>query len=108
MGYIDITPTALSRRLAESPAPRLIDVRERWEWDVAHLTGAELMPISEMRDWMQRLAPEDEVVFYCHTGRRSAMVCQYLASALGFRRLANLDGGIDAWSQTVDPTLRRY
>ncbi len=107
-GYIDITPTELAQRMESGQAPRLIDIRERWEWDVAHIAGAELLPLSEMHDWGPGLDQGQELVFYCHTGRRSAMLCQYLASVQGFGQLVNLAGGIEAWALAVEPGMRRY
>ena len=56
---------------------------------------------------MEELNREDEVVVLCHTGVRSGMVAQWLR-AQGFERAWNLQGGIDAWALTVDPTLKRY
>jgi rhodanese-related sulfurtransferase len=47
------------------------------------------------------------MVVFCHTGVRSGMVTQWLRQQ-GFDRAWNLQGGIDAWARTVDPTLRRY
>jgi rhodanese-related sulfurtransferase len=103
-----LSVTQLAERLAAGQAPRLIDVREAWEHELASLPGAELMPLSEMQSWWQALDRHEELVFYCHTGRRSAMVCEYLASAEGFDKLLNLEGGIAAWSREVDPSVPRY
>ena len=102
-----LTPEELSRRITDGTAPRIIDVRESFEWDIAHIEGAELMALSEIREWWQALDPEEEIVFYCHTGRRSASVCAALA-AEGFGNLINLEGGIEAWSLRVDPQVPRY
>jgi rhodanese-related sulfurtransferase len=103
-----LTPRALADRLAAGSPPRLVDVREPWEHALASLPGAELRPLSEMADWWQELDPEQEIVFYCHTGRRSGMVCEYLSRAEGFHHVLNLEGGIDAWSREVDPLVPRY
>jgi len=60
---------------------------------------------SELR--VEELNPDDEIVVYCHQGVRSAAVANYLRG-LGFRDVKNLEGGLDLWSRTVDPTMRRY
>jgi adenylyltransferase/sulfurtransferase len=103
-----MSPRQLAERLEAGTAPRLIDVREPWEHDLAKLPGAELKPLSEMQAWWPELDQDDEIVFYCHTGRRSGMVCAYLSDVEGFRHLHNLEGGIEAWSLTVDPAVPRY
>ena len=106
--YGRLTVQQLAERMASGSPPRLIDLREPWEHDLASLPGAELKPLSEMQSWWTELDVHEELVLHCHTGRRSAMVCQYLASAEGFDRLYNLEGGIDAWSREVDPGVPRY
>jgi adenylyltransferase/sulfurtransferase len=87
----------------------LLDVREPDEWQKARIEGAQLVPLGqlearlgELSDWKER-----RVVAHCHHGGRSARACQVLAGA-GFRHVANLVGGIEAWSLTVDPAVPRY
>jgi sulfur-carrier protein adenylyltransferase/sulfurtransferase len=87
---------------------RLIDVREGREWDYCRIEGAELMPLSQIQEWSQRISPNGgPYVVYCHTGVRSLMACRRLA-ALGVERLINMRGGIDRWSQQVDSSIPRY
>jgi rhodanese-related sulfurtransferase len=97
----------LADRVADGTAPRTIDVREPYEWSIAHLDGAELRPLSEIRRWWRELDPAEEIVFYCHHGVRSANVCRVLA-AEGFSKLSSLDGGINAWAAEIDPAMARY
>ena len=87
----------------------LLDVREPAEWETAQIEGARLLPLgelearlSELHDWRER-----RVVIHCHHGGRSAHACEVLQAA-GFRDVANLAGGIEAWSLTVDPAVPRY
>ena len=101
-------PRELAQRRAAGTAPRLIDIREPWEWERAHIAGAELKPLSQFHAWRAELDPGAEVVFHCHTGRRSAMLCAYLAEAEGFTAVWNLEGGIALWSLTVDPGVPQY
>jgi rhodanese-related sulfurtransferase len=100
-------PEELSRLLAEGQAPRVIDVREAYEWRIAHVEGTELLPLSEIQSWWRDLDPSEEIVFLCHHGNRSASVCRALAVE-GFTSLINLEGGIDAWADRVDSSLRKY
>lgn len=87
----------------------LLDVREPDEWEIARIEGARLLPLGELEgrvaelgDWRERL-----VVVHCHHGGRSARACQILQQH-GFTRVENLRGGIEAWSQAVDPSVPRY
>ncbi len=88
---------------------RLIDVRENEEWEHCKIEGAELIPLSEWQDrWQQILAnPEETIVVYCHHGMRSASAVQFLLG-FGFKSVQNLEGGIDAWSRTIDPEVPTY
>jgi rhodanese-related sulfurtransferase len=93
-------------RASEAP-PALIDVREPWEHAIAHLDEATLLPLGQIHEWAPALDKEADFVIVCHHGQRSAAVCQFL-SGMGFRRVANLSGGMDAWSIAVDRTVPRY
>ena len=93
---------------AEHP-PRVVDVREQEEWDLCRIEGAELMPLSIF----DRLAPErlrdaaEPLLIYCHHGVRSRRAAEFLVQQ-GFTDVANLTGGIDAWSTDVNPAVPRY
>ena len=54
-----------------------------------------------------RLSKDTPLVFYCHHGPRSQQAADFFCSH-GFRNVYNLDGGIDAWSAEVDPSVPRY
>ena len=87
----------------------LLDVREPSEWETARIEGAQLLPLGELEARLSELDAwrERRVVIHCHHGGRSAHACGVLAAA-GFQDVANLAGGIEAWSLTVDPTVPRY
>lgn len=103
-----ISAQELKQRLAEGGKFRLIDVREQNEYDYARIEGAELLPLSEFQArYQQELAPEDDLVIYCHHGIRSAQACMFLESK-GYEKTTNLAGGIEAWSVEVDPSVPRY
>ena len=87
----------------------LLDCREQDEWDFVHIEGARLLPMSQIQQRIGELDEhrELEIVVYCHHGVRSLQVAFWLQQQ-GFSRVRSMSGGIDAWSQTVDPRLPRY
>jgi rhodanese-related sulfurtransferase len=103
----EITPDQLQARLAEGPAPLLLDVRQDWETRLCRLPNAVHIPIEEIEIRVEELNPEEEIVVYCHQGVRSAAVAHWLRG-LGFKNVKNLVGGLDLWARTVDPAMRRY
>jgi rhodanese-related sulfurtransferase len=107
MSIPEISAGELKARL-ESPSPPLVlDVRETWEWQLARLEGARLVPMGEVPARLHELDPAQDLVVMCHHGNRSRQVASYLRQQ-GFDRVHNLRGGIDAWSHEVDPSVARY
>ena len=84
----------------------LIDVRTEWERETAQIAGSRLLD-QAYHDHLLTLDKATPLVFQCHHGIRSQSAADYFAG-LGFERLFNLRGGIDAWSQLVDPAVPRY
>jgi rhodanese-related sulfurtransferase len=101
-----ITPEELKTRLDAGDRPELLDVREPWEFELARIEGARLIPMGELSERVSELDPEAETVVICHHGNRSAHVARALRQ-VGFARIFNLDGGIDAYSD-VDESVPRY
>jgi rhodanese-related sulfurtransferase len=87
--------------------PVLIDVREVWEFETARIEGAENIPMASIPTSLEELSKAAATVVVCHHGMRSMQVANYLASQ-GFTKVFNLEGGIDAWSREVDPSVTRY
>ena len=87
--------------------PRLLDVREPWEFQLAHIEGSELRPMQTIPNQIDELDRSHPTVVICHHGTRSLQVVAYLQRQ-GFDNLHNLQGGIDAWSREVDPTVPFY
>jgi adenylyltransferase/sulfurtransferase len=85
----------------------LIDVREPHEWEIARIPGARLIPLNSLPAHLSELESSREIVLHCHHGQRSMRALELLHQS-GFRKLKNLRGGIDSWSQQVDPTVPRY
>ena len=85
----------------------LLDVREPAELQLAELQGAVHIPMREVPQRLHELDREAALVVVCHGGARSRQVAGFLLGA-GFKHVFNLAGGIDAWSQTIDPHVPRY
>ena len=85
----------------------LLDVREPWEFDTAHIEGSVLIPMRSINTQVSELDPAQETVVICHHGIRSRMVCRFLESQ-GFSNLINLAGGVDAWAREVDRDMPTY
>ena len=92
---------------ARTPDLVLLDVREPFEWDIARIEGARLIPIGELPARLRELDGHAEIVAYCHHGTRSRRAVEILRAA-GFSKVRNLKGGIDAWSVEVDAAVQRY
>jgi rhodanese-related sulfurtransferase len=107
MPFKQATPSEIKRRIDAGEHLRIIDVREPYEYEIARVEGAELQPMSRIQQWWQDLPRDEELVFMCHHGSRSANVCMALSQA-GFEHLTNMTGGIDAWTAEVDPNVPRY
>ncbi len=104
---MQITAVELRDALKSATPPRLIDVRDQWEYEIAHLDGAELLTrplISDMMDSWDKSTP---LVFACHHGTRSLDAAAYFAGH-GFKNVRSLQGGIDAWASEIDPQMARY
>lgn len=87
----------------------VVDVREPWEHKLGTIAGAQLLPLSALPQALDDfdVAKSARVITYCHHGMRSLKAASWLLRA-GYTDVASLAGGIDAWAQLADPTLRRY
>ncbi len=103
----EISAEGLAAELRGSEPPLLVDVREPGEWAIAHLPGARLIPRAQLAERVTELAAAPAIVVYCKSGGRSALA-QRLLLELGFDRVRNLRGGLDAWAREVDPTMPQY
>lgn len=102
-----VSPTELEEMLRGGQGPRLIDVRDPWEFDVCRIGGSENIPMGELMGRLDTLGKDDPIVVICHHGTRSHQVAAYLDS-LGYINTMNLEGGVDAWSRVVDPEMPQY
>ena len=104
----EITPSELAARLARGDDSfDLIDVREPYEWAIARIDGARLIPLGQIPASLPSLDKTREIVVMCRSGVRSADAARLMQSH-GFTRVKNLAGGILRWSADVDPRVRRY
>jgi rhodanese-related sulfurtransferase len=103
----DLAPAEFLRRKASGELWQLLDVREPWEIATAALDGTINIPLGELPARHTELDSAKPVAVICHTGGRSARAAGFLASR-GFPAVANIAGGIEAWSRDVDPSVPRY
>ncbi|NNE93371.1 MAG: rhodanese [Verrucomicrobiales bacterium] len=107
----EISPARLSELLEENPeAIRLIDCREEDEFALCKIEGAELLPLSTFAESGGPALLSDEskpAVIYCHHGMRSLQTTMFVRQR-GRADVWSLAGGIDLWSQEIDPTVPRY
>jgi molybdopterin/thiamine biosynthesis adenylyltransferase/rhodanese-related sulfurtransferase len=85
----------------------LLDIREPFEAKIAQIPHARLIPLSEFSAKMHELDSAREIWLYCKDGARSGKAWNLLHDA-GFRKIKNVAGGIDSWSEDIDPSVPRY
>lgn len=92
-------------------APVVLDVREPHELQIASIKAEgfalRTIPMGVIPARLNELDPQQPVACLCHHGGRSMQVANFLASR-GFAHVANIAGGINAWSAEVDPSVPRY
>jgi len=103
----EITVQELKSRRDRGDQPLVIDVREAWELQLASIPGVVHVPMNEVPTRLAEFARDAETIVMCHAGGRSMRVAHFLVNQ-GFTNVANLSGGIAAWSDTVDATVPRY
>ncbi|HKB03971.1 MAG TPA: rhodanese-like domain-containing protein [Gemmataceae bacterium] len=102
-------PETLAKKLAAGEPVYLLDVREPWEHATARLPDSTLIPLGELPERIAEMDPPPgaAVVVYCHHGIRSLSGAAILEMN-GIPDAFSLWGGIEAWSQLVDPSVPRY
>lgn len=103
----EISVEELKSRLDRGDNFVLLDVREPFELEIAGLPGAVHIPLGEIPGRLGELDPEAETLILCKSGGRSANALEFLRDA-GFRKLWNVEGGINAWSRRIDPAVPLY
>ena len=85
----------------------LLDVREYGEYEICKLANSTLIPLGEITSRANELDSADEIIVYCHHGMRSLQATRIL-KGMGFKKVKNLAGGIDAWAAAFDEKMPRY
>jgi sulfur-carrier protein adenylyltransferase/sulfurtransferase len=106
-GRREIEPAELKAELANERDVQLVDVRELSEWNIVHIKGAQLIPLTSLSNSLGMLDPGRSIVTYCHHGVRSMQALEILERA-GFQNIRSLRGGVDAWARELDPAMPRY
>ena len=107
---MEIAPRDAKSRMDAGEKLRLIDVREPFEFHLARIEGAELIPMGTVPAELQRLealADDETLIVYCHHGVRSLQVVNWLREQ-GVTECQSMSGGIDQWSREIDPGVPRY
>ena len=102
----DISVEELEKLREERADFVLLDVREPREFQICHLDG-KLIPLGELGGRLSELDPSAHIVVHCRSGGRSAAAVKAMRGA-GFANTWNLNGGILAWIERIDPSLTPY
>ena len=103
----EITVTELKQMIDEGVDYQLIDVREPYERDIATI-GGENVPLGQLQSIKDGIQKDKKVVIYCRSGARSGSAVDTLQKELGIDNLYNLKGGILAWSDEIDSSIKKY
>jgi adenylyltransferase/sulfurtransferase len=103
----EMTVEELKSRIEAGEQPLVIDVREGWELEISSLPFARHIPMGQIIDRINEIDPARPVIVMCRSGGRSLQIARVLESR-GFSSVANLTGGILAWGERIDPSLRPY
>lgn len=107
MDDLEITPKNLKARLDRGEKFLLVDVRQQWEFELCKIDGAKLVPLDALSSSLPEIAAADDVVVYCHHGRRSLDAVVFLRQQ-GVEGARSMAGGIERWSTEIDPQVPRY
>jgi rhodanese-related sulfurtransferase len=107
MDDLQIDPREVKRRLDAGEQLLLVDVREPWEFDLCRIVGAKLVPLGSVPSNLPVFDQDDEVVIYCHHGKRSLDAVVWLRQQ-GVEGARSMAGGIERWSREIDPAVPRY
>jgi len=102
----EISVEELKARLDQGDDLFVLDVREPQEYEIVNMNGY-LIPLGELPKRVHELDSSREIIVHCQRGGRSARAVELLKQ-MGFRKIKNLLGGIDAWAARIDPSLPRY
>ena len=107
MDDLQISPKAVSERIARGDNLLLVDVREPWEYELCRIPGAKLIPLATLPVALNALLDADYVICYCHRGMRSLDAAAWLRQQ-GVESAKSMAGGIERWAAEIDPNVPRY
>ena len=102
----EVTVSELKDMMDRNEEFQLIDVREPFEYEVSNLNGLNI-PLAGILIEADKVSKDIPVVVQCRSGKRSAQAIMLLEQQ-GYTNLANLQGGIMAWRDEIDPELDVY
>jgi rhodanese-related sulfurtransferase len=102
-----ISPNELAALLQDDKSVKVVDVRSREEFEAVHIPGSVLLSQDVMREIMASGSNKCSIVIVDHQGKNGLDASAYFIGH-GLESVRCLQGGIDAWAQTVDPAMRRY
>ncbi len=102
-----ITVLELKKMMDEKKDFQLIDVREPNEYEFCNI-GGELIPMGTIANNIEKIDKAKQVVVHCRSGTRSGRIIAALQQQYGLTNLYNLEGGIIAWSEEIDPNIPQY
>ena len=104
----EVTVQEMRRALEDSSLGiRVIDVREPDEYQIAHVNGVPLLPLSALAQRFTELDPNQQYYIHCKSGVRSLRALEFLREQ-GFKYLKSVKGGIDAWADEIDHNVPKY
>ncbi len=105
-GIPQITVTELKQRMDAGEDLFILDVREPFEYQIANI-GGKLIPQGEVPQRLNEIDRDREIIVHCKGGGRSQRIAEFLQQS-GYPKVANVAGGISAWSNEVDPKVPKY
>ena len=99
--------TKLHEMISRGQEVALLDVRDPFEFEIARIPNSRLIPLGTIPDRLTEIPRTETTIVMCQSGVRSARAIEFLRGE-GFENLLNLEGGLDAWREEVDPTMRKY
>jgi rhodanese-related sulfurtransferase len=102
-----ISPAELAELIQKDKAAKLVDVRSREEFEAVNIAGSVLLSQDVMRELMASGSNTNPIVVIDHAGKNGLDAAAYFMGH-GLQNVRCLRGGIDAWAQEVEPTMRRY
>lgn len=106
---LEVSVADAAAALRAGDPPLLLDCRTPDEHATSRISGAVLIPMQELPARVGELAGREpqRIIVHCHHGMRSLRVASWLRER-GFHSAQSMSGGIDAWSDQVDPSVPKY